>query len=201
MKTVYFYGDSNTDGYDPRGMFGGRYPDDACWTSIVQKKLSGSWLCTADGMNGREIPRRTSVAAELLAKRLADFPDLTLFAVMLGTNDVLDMGVPDADRICRRMEDFLSWLSGYFRAAGSATRTAVVIPPPIKISEPGGSTFTKAMEDLQELYRRLAAHEKILCIDSDAWGLDLAFDGVHLSEEGHRQFAEGMVRALEDMTE
>lgn len=199
MKSVYFYGDSNTDGYDPRGMFGGRYPDDKCWKSIVQKKLSGSWRCIADGMNGREIPQEDSAALQVLGARLPDFPDLTLFAVMLGTNDVLDMGVPDAGRICKRMEGFLSWLSGYFSQHGCSAQLAVVIPPAIEIHEPGWEASARVMKELQEKYRNLAAKENILCIDSSVWDLKLAFDGVHLSEEGHRQFAEGMAEALESV--
>ena len=59
MKHIYFYGDSNTHGYDPFDFYAGRYPEELVWTNIVQRELDG-WRVTADVMNGRgdSAPRR-----------------------------------------------------------------------------------------------------------------------------------------------
>lgn len=40
VKKAYFYGDSNTYGYDPRGIMGGRYPEEYCWPDILARMLS-----------------------------------------------------------------------------------------------------------------------------------------------------------------
>ena len=56
MKKAFFYGDSNTFGYDPAGFMGGRYPRAARWTTILQDNLAGEWEIDADGMPGRSIP-------------------------------------------------------------------------------------------------------------------------------------------------
>lgn len=197
MKTVYFYGDSNTEGYDPRG-YGGHYPDDKCWTELVSRALAGRWRVVADGMNGREIPREGGASCDILKHRLSGVPDLTLFAVMLGTNDILDMSVPDADMICHRMKKFLSDIALFLAKRGRNTSIAIVIPPPIEIAGPEAQAFVRAMESLQEMYRRSAAQNGYACIDTAGWKPDLAFDGVHLSESGHAQFADGMVQALKE---
>jgi lysophospholipase L1-like esterase len=50
MKKVFFYGDSNTYGYDPSGMMGGRYPRRSRWTTILAESLEGEWDVARDGM-------------------------------------------------------------------------------------------------------------------------------------------------------
>ena len=79
------YGDSNTYGYDPRGFVGDRYPAECRWVDILARKRN--WEVQNEGQNGREIPSRPfqyQRAGELLAQSAPD-----IFAVMLGTNDLL----------------------------------------------------------------------------------------------------------------
>ena len=56
LKKAFFYGDSNTYGYDPAGFMGGRYPREERWTTILQDNLSQTWEVLADGMPGRSLP-------------------------------------------------------------------------------------------------------------------------------------------------
>ena len=57
MTKIIFFGDSNTYGYDPRGMLGMRYPEAARWTTQVRKALEGKYVVIEAGMNGRMIPK------------------------------------------------------------------------------------------------------------------------------------------------
>lgn len=54
----------------------------------------------------------------------------------------------------------------------------------------------QALGALAGLYRALAERLGIRFADAGAWGVSLAYDGVHLTGPGHRAFAAGLRRAL-----
>ena len=45
-------------------------------------------------------------------------------------------------------------------------------------------------------YRRLAERLGVRFADAGAWGVALAYDGVHFTSQGHRAFAAGLCGAL-----
>ena len=57
MKKAFFYGDSNTFGYDPADYLTGRYPWQHRWTGILKDRFKGEWDIKVDGMPGRVIPK------------------------------------------------------------------------------------------------------------------------------------------------
>ena len=101
MKKVLFYGDSNTYGYDPAGFMGGRYPRQQRWTGILAERLAGEWEIAADGMPGRMIPGNAYSIEIALDAVKADGP-MDLFAVMLGTNDLLNQRHPYSPAVAAR---------------------------------------------------------------------------------------------------
>ena len=114
------YGDSNTYGYDPRGFFGDRYPAECRWVDILAQKLR--WEIQNEGQNGREIPSRLfqyQRARELLTPGAPD-----VFAIMLGTNDLL-RGY-SAEASCSRMEAFLRYIQP------KCGEILLIAPPPMK---------------------------------------------------------------------
>lgn len=129
-RKVLFYGDSNTYGYDPAGYTGGRYPAASRWTSILQQNLRGAWQVLADGFPGRSIPASEG-AWEYLRSVVRQAMPLDLFAVMLGTNDILGTLHPDAAETARRMNDLLSFVE---EAAADALPAD---PVPADLSFPG----------------------------------------------------------------
>lgn len=174
MKIICF-GDSNTYGYDPRGFFGGRY--DHPWPEILAEKLGCTVLNW--GENGREIPRRA-----------VDFPaDTDLLIILLGTNDLLQFWTPEA--ACEKMERFLEALTL------NRDKILLIAPPPMKFGEwvqdqeliDDSIAFAKHLHDLAE---RLG----IGFADAEEWNIPLAYDGVHLTEEGHRTFAANLIHYL-----
>ena len=205
MKKAYFYGDSNTYGYDPAGYFGGRYPRNSRWTAIISDRLSDEWEITADGMPGRTIPP-PGRACVYFADALRHEMPIDLFAVMLGTNDLLGTLHPDAERTARNMEQLLIAVHGI-----GVPQILLIAPPGIELTDLSFSAsyvrgdrsyvqiYREQGRELTRLYRELAARRNILFADASSWDLDFAFDAVHLSEKGHAVFAEEMVKVLRDL--
>lgn len=174
MKILCF-GDSNTFGYDPRGYFGGRY--DHPWPELLAADLG----CTVlnRGENGQQIPRGTMAFPE----------DTDLLIVMLGTNDLLQGA--SAETVCGRMEQFLRALN--------CKKVLLIAPPPM---QSGAWVQDQSLIDdskyLAILYRTLAQRLGVRFADAGQWRISLAYDGVHLTENGHRAFADGLRKELTD---
>ena len=49
---------------------------------------------------------------------------------------------------------------------------------------------------LAEAYRKVAEKLQIPFLDTRSWNIELTFDGVHFTEEGHRTFAQNLQQAL-----
>ena len=174
MKIICF-GDSNTYGYDPRGYFGGRY--DSPWPSILAAKAG--WDVINEGMNGQEIPKAP----------LSFPPDTDLLIIMLGTNDLLSFLNPEA--VCEKMERFLK------SAEQNLDKILLVAPPTMKLGEwVQDQELVDSSIALAKYYKALAERLGIRFADSKDWNTPLAYDGVHLTEEGHRAFAKGLMEYL-----
>ena len=172
-------GDSNTYGYDPRSYIGGRYPADVRWTD----RLSGHEVINCS-LNGMSVPRSHLRQAGLIR---ANEPDLVI--VMLGTNDLLS-GL-SAEETASRMGAFLD-------AIMAEGRPVLLISPPVL--QPGewvldGEQIEESLE-LGEAYRELADRKGCLFADAGEWDIDVTFDGVHFSPEGHGAFAQRLEEVL-----
>ena len=179
------YGDSNTYGYDPRGFVGDRYQKESRWVDILAQKLK--WEIQNEGQNGREIPSRPFQyrrAGELLTPSAPD-----VFAIMLGTNDLL-RGY-SAVETCSRMEAFLRYIQPKCR------EILLIAPPPMKRGEwvTEESLIAESMK-LAEAYQALSQRLGIAFVNAGQWNVELTFDGVHFTEAGHRAFAEGLYAYL-----
>jgi lysophospholipase L1-like esterase len=196
MKKVLFYGDSNTYGFDPRGMMGGRLPENERWTDILSTKMYGEWRVYADGMNGRVVPDNPYSLLSL-DKSVLEYSPLDLFAVMLGTNDLLNMSEPDADVVAAKIRDFIERQLNRTEFVDNKTGFLLIAPPAIL------PHMEENLEEAEAQRKRLSTELDIIAqefgiffADASEWDLDLAFDGVHLSAEGHAQFAEHMADIL-----
>ena len=179
------FGDSNTYGYDPRGFWGDRYPEESRWIDILSGKTG--WKIKNAGQNGREIPRNSlqyQQAELLIAQTLPNF-----FAVMLGTNDLLQGAT--AQEAASRMDEFLRHIR-----PGVAI-ILLIAPPPM---HPGtwvtNQTLLKESRKLAQMYQSLARKLHIFFVDAGQWHVSLAFDGVHFTVAGHHAFAEGLWQYL-----
>ena len=186
---VVCYGDSNTYGYDPRSCLGGRYPESVRWTGLLR---SDGWEIVNEGENGRSIPRldeEIEAAARTVRRARAE-----AVAVMLGTNDLLQRPGLSAEVIAKRMELFLMAAR---KADLANVRFLLVAPPPLKAGAwVRDDRLPEESRRLAECYAKLARRLDTGYADTRDWRVDLAYDGVHFSEEGHRIFAANMSKTL-----
>ena len=171
MKILCF-GDSNTYGYDPRGYFGGRY--DHPWPELLAEEMGCTVLNW--GENGREIPGKA-----------VDFPaDTDLLIIMLGTNDLLQSWPPEAAE--KKMERFLKSI------ALDQHKILLIAPPPMQLGQ--WVHDQKRIDNsvtLAKQYQALSARLGIRFADAGKWNVPLAYDGVHMTQEGHKVFADGLI--------
>lgn len=184
MKILCF-GDSNTYGYDPCSFTGSRYSPQDRWPEILAAQTG--WDIVNAGENGREIPCR-SFALDRVSQLLEQQkPDLLI--VMLGTNDLLQGASPV--QVTERMEILLNFL------VPLCPQVFLVAPPVLKR---GAWVPTDALAEASRLlgkeYAALADKFHISFADASKWELSLAFDGVHLTEEGHCKFADNIKKAV-----
>lgn len=179
------FGDSNTYGYDPRGFFGGRYPEESRWINILSGKTG--WKIRNAGESGREIPR--NILQYQQAERLIAQTSPSLLAVMLGTNDLLQGAA--ALEAASRMEEFLR------RIQPRCSPILLVAPPPM---QPGTwvteQILLEESRNLADQYQNLAHKLHISFVDAGQWNVSLAFDGVHFTGAGHHAFSEGLWQYL-----
>jgi len=179
---ILCFGDSNTYGYDPRGFFGNRYDAGDRWVDLLAKQIGHD--CINAGANGREIPRNPYPM-----RLLTEHAPVDIFLVMLGTNDLLQGAT--AKETATRMEAFLNLPLPHCK------QILLVAPPPMKR---GAWVSTDALVAesirLAEEYRLLAEKLNIPFVDTRDWNIELTFDGVHFTEEGHHTFAEKLGKEL-----
>lgn len=176
---ILCFGDSNTYGFDPRSCFGDRYPPEHRWPDILAAQTG--WEVVNAGANGREIPRSPNALRLLSEQGPAD-----CFLVMLGTNDLLQGA--SASEAAGRMEAFLNRLLPHYKTI------LLVAPPPMKrgawVSD---HALVAESIRLAKEYQALAQRLQIPFSDTRNWNIELTFDGVHFSEEGHHTFAEKLL--------
>ena len=172
--TLLCYGDSNTFGFDPRSYFGSRYDPECRWVDILAAETG--WEVHNNSMNGREIP-----------KREVQIPGSTdLLVLMLGTNDLLQGASPQ--ETARRMEQFLNVLSL------DRAKILLIAPPPMKRGEwvPDDALIQSSI-DLAAAYGALSAKLGVHFANAGDWNVEIAFDGVHFTESGHKAFAKALL--------
>lgn len=179
---ILCFGDSNTYGYDPRGYFGDRYDAEDRWVDLLAEQTGHE--CFNLGANGREIPRNPYAL-----RLLAEHAPVDVFLVVLGTNDLLQGAT--AAVAAARMENFLTPLLPHCK------NIRLVSPPPMKRGAwvPTDELVAESIQLAAE-YRAVAGRLNIPFIDTTNWNIELAFDGVHFTEEGHHTFANHLIDYL-----
>ena len=194
-RRVIFYGDSNTYGYDPADMLEGRYPAQVRWTEQVAGRLGEKWEVIAQGLNGRKLPDRRYDFQRIL-EMIEPLGERDVFAVMLGTNDILI--TPDAQVTMNRMNRLIELLKT--RLDG---RQILILAPvwigTEPVTDPLYRRYHQESKRMNAGFKTLAEKQQVLFQDTAGWQIRLAFDQVHFSEEGCVRFAERMAEVLEAM--
>ena len=114
---------------------------------------------------------------------------------MLGGNDLLQGPPFAAEDAAARMDTCLTALL----TQRAPSTVLLVSPPPLCLGSWTNAALCRQATRLAPCYRALAAKRKVTFADAGAWGVELLFDGVHFSPEGHRAFSVGIQGALEPL--
>lgn len=174
---VICFGDSNTYGYDPRSWLGDRYDAQNRWVDILADHTG--WDICNMGVNGREIPSN--------ALTIATAVDYLI--VMLGTNDLLQG---------RGAEESAERLKRWLMNLPLPKNKVFLIVPPCLIR--GEWVNDRSLIDASQAYahycRQIAQQLDIRFADANEWGISIAYDGVHFTEQGHKDFAAKLIASL-----
>lgn len=214
MRTIICYGDSNTYGYDPRSFIGERYSEKERWTGILDEAFDDNVLNY--GMNGRCIPHtknQINTFLELI-RAFSEKPDeiaglkyedvhinrnesehtknaMLEVWIMLGTNDLLQNPNMGARGIAERMRHFLSALFREEAVRSKKIQIKLLVPARMKRgSWVETDNLVAESERIGDYYEKIADEFGISCIRTDRVEIPVLFDGVHFSEEGHRNLAD-----------
>ena len=178
------------------------------WAGGTRPRCAGpiSWLSSSRtgrsstlGENGREIPRRPW-EVQRLEEALKRSSPVDAVVILLGSNDLLQMSPPQAEVVVDRMRALLAWLLVRRGQWGGQTQFFLAAPPPMRRGAwVADDAWVEASRHLAEQYGALAREQGIAFADGGAWGVELAFDGVHFTQRGHLAFAQGMDQALRDL--
>ena len=195
--TIICYGDSNTYGYDPQSLTGGRYPENIRWTGILQEK--SGWLIKNHGVNGRCIPHNSS-QIHFFCEQLRDWCKIkgtVRIWIMLGTNDLLTEKGFTAEDTGNRMKKFLQVLVQQQEINNREMKVRLIAPPPVKrgawVDE---ERICREAEKLDKIYSKVAEELNMDFTGTGDWEIPVAYDGVHFSQEGHRKFADKLLEIL-----
>lgn len=171
--TLVCIGDSNTYGYDPRSFWEDRYMQN--WCSLLQE-LSGAKVVNL-GENGRMVPT-SDWEQTMLLREIPASGEGMLLIVLLGTNDILRGFSPE--QTGRKLEGLIDMLM----SARPGAHCLLLAPPAVRIPE-----FAGKMEMLARICGELAAKKGIRFGNPQSWNLQIAFDGMHLTQDDHEVFA------------
>ena len=214
MKTVLCFGDSNTYGYDPKGVACGtryRYPFDVRWPGVLQGLLGPDWHVVEEGLCGRTTVHRDPYEAGLcgldaLPIALSSAQPIDAVVLMLGTNDTKTCFRLPACDIARGIESLVLAIKRFPWAVGCpAPKILIVAPPHIGegVAEVVLSSFdegsAKVSRQLAAAYEVIAAEQGCAFLDAATLCAPSEIDHIHLMPEGHRALAHGVAALLRDM--
>ncbi|MBR0410362.1 MAG: SGNH/GDSL hydrolase family protein [Eubacterium sp.] len=202
MKSILFYGDSNTWGYDP--ATGLRYPYRDRWTTVCADLLGSGYNCIPAGMNGRTTAFDDPVKGARngikgLDYELQTHKPLDLFVVMLGTNDLKYTdargsgdGMDKLVRLVLSANERYNLSSPVFPSAGSSM--PVLLISPILLKEHVGirRDDVSESEKLYGFYKEIAEKYGIHFLDAALYAEPSGIDGIHLGAEGHKKLGDAI---------
>ncbi len=185
MSTILCIGDSNTYGFDPRSYYGSRYSENIRWTGLLESSDRKIINC---GQNGLCIPTAQTYAFydDLIHNNIPD-----LITIMLGTNDLLN-GY-SAEKAAERMSSFIT----YILSRNNNLKILLLSPPLLQAGEwvQSQDLISESLL-LGDLYKSIAEKNGLIFADTADWDIDILFDGVHFSPEGHRKYAEKLLESI-----
>lgn len=198
---ILCYGDSNTWGYVPnvngysKNAIMEQYNEKDCWWYGLKQDND----LFIDALCGRCIAHenrwlKNRNAMQTITQDLANYLNLDLIIVQLGTNDCKSEYGDTPEQITNNLKALLKIIT-------STTHAQIVIVSPAIIREDTKITqkFYVGAEDkskkLDRLYKKLAQENN--CIFISGADLEVGEDGEHLTKLGHKQLAQKVLNEVE----
>ncbi len=211
-KHIVCFGDSNTHGYCAET--GGRFDEAQRWPCLLQEKLGEDYLVLEEGLSGRTTCFEDPIHEGLnglayIYPCLMSHEPVDLLVIMLGTNDTKERFGSSAACIALGLKRLIA------KAAATAdcwrdgkASILIVVPQNIdaryedtEVGATMGRGCAEKSAGLAEEFRKIA--ELTGCYYVDANRLVAAgpndIDYMHLTGEGHRQLAEGLVEKIREI--
>ncbi|HBI72371.1 GDSL-type esterase/lipase family protein [Muricomes intestini] len=198
-QRVLCYGDSNTWGYMPGN--GTRYPEDVRWTGrlaqcenleIIEEGLNGRTTVFSDNLE----PFRNGLdyAAPCL---MSHFP-LDVIIVMLGTNDAKCRYHVSAAEIRYGLEELVARMQEFCRRKEESPRFLIISPAYIHIQEDAefDHSSESKIRQLEAEYEQMAGEFHFMYLRASDYVTDIGEDGIHFTEEGHKNLADAVRNVL-----
>lgn len=209
MKTILFYGDSNTWGFNP--ATGLRYPYRDRWTTICADLLGPGYNCIPSGLNGRTTAFDDPVKGSRNGMKGLDYElqthkPLDLFVIMLGTNDLKYVdargsadGMERLVRLVQSANERYNLSSPVFPSDGS--NIPVLLISPILLKEHVGerSDDVSESERLSGLYKEIAEKYGLHFMDAALYAEPSVIDGIHLGADGHKILGQVIAGSIRDI--
>ena len=110
--------------------------------------------------------------------------------IMLGSNDLLQQSTFTAEDVADRMKFFMEKVLLQPAVRKGIVQPGLIVPA---VMEYGAWVDTERLYEesrkFDSTYSNVADTLKIPFIRTGSWDIPVVFDGVHFSEEGHRNFA------------
>ncbi len=204
MKKIICYGDSNTFGFDSKNF--GRLDECDRWCGILRKEFQDKAEIINMGLNGRTIKTDDLTRPDRNAYKTVE-DDLSgaesdLIIIMLGTNDCKFDFRHSPERIASDMEEFIRKVKDIIKTSSPLSEILLISPVPMNencVSSPlefDMESFIVSTQ-LSDKYRVIAQNENIHFADASEWNVELSFDGCHYTPDGHKTFAENIVKVIE----
>ncbi len=209
MKTIMFFGDSLTWGYD--AVSTGRFPADVRFTGLISQRFLDCRIIE-EGLKGRtnalddclELDRNGSKVLPML---LCTHDPIDIFVIMLGTNDTKRKFRNSAIEIAKALERNIRTVQSPQMWDGRKVPKILIVCPPGVTTDYVGDAMegyfdeesVKVSGQLDKEYRKVA--ETFGCEYLNAMKVTgpCKEDGVHLDKEGHRKLADALEVKLRQM--
>jgi lysophospholipase L1-like esterase len=216
MKTILFFGDSNTWGYDTESYDAGtgitkRMPFDVRWTGIAQRLLGQEYRVIENALNARTLMREDPyyphrLGAASLEETLDANAPLDLVAIKLGVNELKHMFNLTAGMIALGLEKLVSSAKTSYYGY-PAPKVLVIAPAPVRKDIEharfgfnfGPLAYEKSLE-LGALYRDVAVRHDCGFIDCAEMDFSLnSLDGLHYSRGDHAKLGPVVAEKIREM--
>ncbi|MGI6010046.1 MAG: SGNH/GDSL hydrolase family protein [Ruminococcus sp.] len=209
MKTIVFFGDSNTWGYN--STTGKRFPEEVRFTGLLEQRLKNCRIIE-EGMRGRTHAFNDSLMEGRNGKKelpmiLCTHDPVDILVIMLGTNDVKCTFRNSAYEIGRALERNIQIAQAPQMWDGERTPEILVVCPPgvtedFKGSDMEGHFDQRSVEVSKELdkeFRNMAEKYGCAYLNAMEYTGPGKEDGVHLDAQGHRKLADALEQKIKEM--